>query len=89
MEGYRYRPEVLRTLERYGIVPGPSTRPELVYEHLKSLYTFEIRKMKLARRELERAHGRQPLDDYRRGLEALKERYFLLKMPGYAWVESE
>jgi hypothetical protein len=84
---YRYRPEVLQELERIGLRPTPETDPRKVYDFLKALYTFEIREMKARRRELERVLGPQPLDDYRRGLHALKSRYPLLEMPALYWVD--
>ena len=86
---HRYRPEALIALESYGLRPRPATPPKLVYDHLKSLYTFEIRRMKFAWQERERRDGRQPLDDYRRGLGELKDKYHLLKMPWWAWVLDE
>ena len=32
--------------------------------------------------------GPQPLDDYRRGLDRLKEKYAVLKLPAAEWVEG-
>jgi len=84
---YRYRSFVLQELARWGIVPGPATAPATAYHLLKMIYAFEIREMKLRRRELERALGPQPLDDYRRGLERLKARYRVLKLASHEWVE--
>ncbi len=84
---YRYRSFVLDELARWGIAPGPATPPATAYHLLKTIYAFEIREMKLRRRELEHALGPQPLDDYRRGLERLKAKYRVLKLAASEWVE--
>ena len=84
----RYRPEVLSTLLELGVAPTPESQPRLVYSHLRSLLTFEIRDAKAKRRELERFFGPQPLADYQREIEALRAKYFLLRrLPG-EWVVS-
>lgn len=85
---YRYHPHVLAALEHHGLRPGPTTDPRDAYELLKAIYTFEIREMKLRRREKERVLGPQPLDDYRRELRALQRRYPILKIPPQHWVEG-
>jgi len=84
----RYRPEVLAALARHGIVPLPDTPPERAYELLKSIYTFEIREAKSRHREKERLLGPQPLDDYRREVRALQDRYPLLRVPSRHWVDG-
>ena len=84
---WRYRSDVLGELARWGIVPGPATAPEKVYELLKSIYSYEIRRLRARYKEKERVLGPQPLDDYRRGLHALKEEYRVLKRPWWQWVE--
>ncbi|MFP3942164.1 MAG: hypothetical protein ACLF0P_17855, partial [Thermoanaerobaculia bacterium] len=61
--------------------------PAKVYELLKSIYSYEIRRMRARHKEKERVLGPQPLDDYRRGLHALKEEYRVLKRPWWQWVE--
>jgi len=84
-QSVRLRPAVLDALARWGIVPREHTDPRRAYFLLKAIYCFEIREMKIRRREAERVLGPQPLDDYRRGLERLKEKYALLKMPAVEW----
>jgi len=84
-----YRPFVLHALARWGIVPRAETDPHRAYFLLKAIYCFEIREMKIRRREAERVLGPQPLDDYRRGLERLKERYAVLKIPAVEWVQGD
>lgn len=85
---YRYRREVLEELERRGIRPTPETDPRKLYDFLKALYSFEIRKLRGQRKKLETALGPLPLDGYRRRLHALKDRYPLLAMPGPTWLET-
>ncbi len=83
----RYRPEVLEELLRHGIVPRPDTPPERAYELLKSIYTFEIREAKFRHRERERVLGPQPLEIYRREVRALQDRYPVLRLPPFHWLE--
>jgi len=85
---YRYRPFVLEELLRWGIAPRPESAPAAVYTLLKSIYSYEIRRMKARHREVERALGPQPLDDYRRGLHRLKEEYRVLKLAWWEWLEE-
>jgi hypothetical protein len=83
----RYRAEVLAELVRHGIVPGPETPAERVYELLKSIYTFEVRDVRLRHRERERVLGPQPLDLLRREIRELQARYPVLRLPAHHWVE--
>lgn len=86
MPEHSYHAGILAALERFGLRPRPDSDPLAVYELLKAIYTFEIRELKHRRRELERHLGPQPLDDYRRGVLALKEKYSVLKVPPQHWV---
>ena len=86
---YRYRPQVLAELTRHGVAPTPDVPPRRVYEFVKSLYTFEIRELKLKRREVGRVLGDQPLELYRAQLRELQERYPVLGLPPEAWVEPD
>ena len=47
---YRYRPFVLEELLRWGIAPGPGSDPAAVYTLLKSIYSYEIRRIKARHR---------------------------------------
>lgn len=85
---YRYRSFVLAELARWGIVPGPATGPREAYGLLKAIYSYEIRRMRSLHKEKERVLGPQPLDDYRQGLERLKERYRVLKLTPEEWLEE-
>ncbi|HYG64515.1 MAG TPA: hypothetical protein VEL74_18190 [Thermoanaerobaculia bacterium] len=54
---------------------------------MNDLYRFEIRELKLRRRELERFFGPQPLADYSDQVRSLKGRYALLALPLELWTE--
>jgi hypothetical protein len=84
-----YRKDVLEGLLEFGAVPTTETQPRVVYQFLRGLMTFEIRGYKARRRELERFFGPQPLDDYASQIEALRKKYFLLRIPPGEWVEAE
>jgi hypothetical protein len=83
----RYRPEVLAELLRHGLAPRPETPPERAYALLKSIYTFEIREARHRREEAERVLGPQPLEAYRAAVRAIQDRYPVLRLPAYHWVE--
>jgi hypothetical protein len=87
MTTYRYHPGVLAALDRHGLRPRPDSEPGRVYDLLKAIYSFEIRELKHRRHELERHLGPQPLDDYRRGVLALKAKYEVLGLPAHNWAE--
>lgn len=84
----RYRAEVLEQLFEHGVVPRPETPPELVYDLLKAIYTFEIRAAKLRQQELTRVLGPQPIDHYRKVVRAIQSRYPVLRLPPAYWVDS-
>ena len=46
MTTYRYRADVLEQLERHGVRPTGSTRPELVHEFVSDLYRHELRALR-------------------------------------------
>lgn len=85
---YRYREAVLQELERFGIRPRPTTPPARVRAFLNDLYTFELREIKLSRREAERFFGPQPRDLYVARAQAVKRRYPLLSLPVEVWAEK-
>jgi hypothetical protein len=69
------------------MIPHSGIEPLRVYELLKSLYSFEIRGLRARRREMEAVLGPQPVEEYRRALAELKERYRVLSLPAHHWVE--
>ena len=76
----------MAALRRHGVVPTPESDPRQVYEYVKSLYSFEIRELKIRRREAERVIGEQPLELYRRQLRELQCRYPVLAIPPQHWT---
>jgi hypothetical protein len=78
----RYRKDVLEQLWRHGVRPGPSTRPELVYEFVKDLYRYELRRLRdrLIRHEI-------PKSQYFDRVVALRRRYPLVSLAIGEWVE--
>jgi hypothetical protein len=85
---WRYRAVALRELERHGVRPHPTTPPGRIHEYLESLYAFEIRELKIKRKELERFFGPQPLEEYAERVKALKASYPILSLPPEAWAEE-
>jgi hypothetical protein len=83
-----YRSDVLAGLLEFGAAPTPRTQPRIVYQFLRALMTFEIRERKARRRELERFFGPQRLEEYASEIEALRTRYWLLRIPLEEWVQS-
>jgi hypothetical protein len=76
-----YRPEILEQLAIHGILPKPSTNPELVRAYLSDLYRYEIRRLKgrlLA--------GEFARDDYFPRVVQLRLRYPLLSIPVHLWM---
>jgi hypothetical protein len=78
---YRYRADVLEQLERHGVRPTSSTRPELVHEFVSDLYRFELRRLRdrLVRREI-------PKDGYFDRVVALRRQYRLVSLKPHDWL---
>jgi hypothetical protein len=72
---HRYRPDVLRELERHGIRPLPHTDPELVRNYVRDLYKFEIRRLRerMLRQEF-------PKGEYAARVDALRRTYPVLAL---------
>ena len=72
---YTYRPDVLRHLERHGVRPTSTTRPELVREYVRDLYKFEIRRLRerMLRNEFPKA-------EYAARVDALRRQYPVLAL---------
>lgn len=85
---YRYKPAVLAELERFGILPQPTTEPALIREFLNDLYRLEIRALKHEQVALERTHGRAARKDYADKVVQLRLRYPLLSIPIEHWLEQ-
>ncbi len=85
---FHYRPEVLAALAAHGLRPRPTSDPRAVYELLKSLYSWELRRLKADYRELERRIGPQPIASYRDAARRVLERYDVLRRPPHEWVDD-
>jgi hypothetical protein len=68
MSEYRYRPDVLTELARHGVMPRPTTRPELVREYVRELYKYEIRilRERYLRKEFSKVEYWHKVDSLRR-----------------------
>jgi len=86
MNVYQYKQQVLAELERFGILPQPTTDPALIREFLNDLY--EIRKLKQQQVALEREQGRQARKGYADKVVRLRQKYPLLSVPLQNWLES-
>ncbi len=85
---FHYRGDVLMALAEHGIRPRTTSDPRRVYELLKSLYSWELRRLKADFRALERRLGKQPLASYRDAAARLLDLYAVLRLPPHEWVEE-
>ena len=81
MTAYRYRADVLEQLERHGVRPTSSTKPELVHEFISDLYRYELRRLRdrLVRQEI-------PKVGYFDRVVALRRQYPLVSMKPADWL---
>ncbi len=81
MTTYRYRADVLDQLERHGVRPTSSTKPELVHEFVSDLYRYELRRLRdrLVRREI-------PKEGYFDRVVALRRQYPLVSLKPQDWL---
>jgi hypothetical protein len=79
---YRYRLNVLATLETHGIRPSATTRPEVVREFVNDLYRYEIRRL---RDRLLR--GEFPKDTYYDRVVTLRNKYAVLALKPSQFLE--
>lgn len=82
-----YRPEVLAALESLGFRPRAEIEPSRVYELLKSLYVWELRRLKLDLMRLDPDFGPATRRSLAEGNRRLLERYAVLRVPPHEWVE--
>jgi hypothetical protein len=80
---YRYRADVLEQLERHGVRPTSSTKPELVHEFVSDLYRYELRRLRdrLVRREI-------PKEGYFDRVVALRRQYPLVSLKPQDWLDG-
>ena len=79
---YRYRRDVLTSLQTHGIQPRPTTPPELVREFVNDLYCYELRAL---RARLLR--GEFPKHTYADRVVALRNKYSVLALRAPEFVE--
>ena len=78
----RYRPEVLEQLLVHGVRPTDVTRPELVRDFVRDLYTYEIRCLR--DRYL---RGDFPKREYAGRVDALRLQYPVLALQPHEFVD--
>jgi hypothetical protein len=80
---YRFRADVLEQLEKHGVRPTSSTRPELVHEFISDLYRYELRRLRdrLVRGEI-------PKVGYFDRVVALRREYPLVSLKPHELVET-
>lgn len=83
----RYRPEILDALDLHGLRPRSGIDPSRVYELLKSLYVWELRRLKLDLKRLDPDFGPATRRSLAEGNRRLLERYAVLRVPPHEWVE--
>lgn len=88
-KSYRYKSAVLGELQRFGILPKPTTEPALIREFLNDLYRLEIRALKQEQVALERAHGSAARKGYADKVVQLRLKYPLLSIPIEHWLEED
>ena len=81
MTTYRYRADVLEQLERHGVRPTSSTRPDLVHEFVSDLYRYELRRLRdrLVRNQI-------PKVGYFDRVVALRRQYPLVSLKPRDWL---
>jgi len=78
---YRFRAEVLEQLEKHGVRPTATTRPELVHEFVSDLYRYELRRLR------DRfVRGEIPKIGYFDRVVALRRQYPLVSLKPEQWV---
>ncbi len=79
---YRYKPDILEALRDHGVLPTPTTRPELVHEFVSDLYRIELRRLRDRRvkREI-------PKVGYADRVVALRRKYPIISLKPYEFVE--
>jgi len=85
---FHYRPPVLEALEGHGIRPRAQSDPRKVYELLKTIYVWEIRKLKADFRRVDPGFERSMREAYAEANRRLLERYAVLRIPPHEWVEG-
>lgn len=80
---YAYRRDVLEQLERHGVRPRSTTRPELVHDFVNDLYRYELR---VLRARLIR--GEFAKEEYFGRVVTVRSRYPLLSLKPWQWLDE-
>ena len=80
---YIYRADVLAQLARHGVRPTPATPPQLVYDFVRDLYRYELRRL---RDRLVR--GTIPKAGYYDRVVQLRVKYPLVSTKPELWIEQ-
>jgi hypothetical protein len=78
---YTYRGDVLRAVQRHGIMPTARTPPELARAFVRDLYCYELRVLRdrLLRHEF-------PKQEYAGRVIALRDTYRVLSLRAQEWL---
>ena len=81
MPDYVYRVDVLRAVERHGIIPTVRTPPELARGFVRDLYCYELRVLRdrMLREEF-------PKQEYAGRVIALRDHYRVLSLRASEWL---
>jgi len=76
-----YRPDVLRAVERHGVMPTARTPPELARGFVRDLYCYELRALRdrMLRQEF-------PKQEYAGRVIALRDHYYVLSLRAREWL---
>jgi hypothetical protein len=79
---YRYRRDVLEQLLVHGVIPTPTTPPQLAYDFINDLYRYELRRLRDAL-----VRGAIPKVGYHDRVVALRRKYPLVSLKPQFWTE--
>jgi len=78
---YRYRPDVLAELWKYGIRPAEHTPPALARGFLNELYKYELRKLRDRY-----MRGEFPKGEYHKLVIEIRDKYPVLALTPRQWI---
>jgi hypothetical protein len=78
---YLYRDDVLRAVQRHGIMPTVHTPPEVARRYVRDLYCYELRALRDRMLRLE-----FPKQEYAGRVVALRDTYRVLSLRAREWL---
>jgi hypothetical protein len=78
---YLYRDDVLRAVQRHGIMPTGHTPPEVARRYVRDLYCYELRALRDRMLRLE-----FPKQEYAGRVIALRDTYRVLSLRAREWL---